>query len=84
AASRPLLARAAASGASPIAMHDLFAAKQIETLLARLVAGQAAEAVGSAAGGAIRIRFRRADDTLVFGQGDDHSILRLRVSIERS
>ena len=84
AASRPLLERAAAPGATPAAIDGLFAAKRIETLLARLVDGQAAEAVGNAAGGAIRIRFRRADDTLVFGRGDDHSIIRLRLSIERS
>ncbi len=84
AASRPLLERPAAPGATPAAIDDLFAAKRVETLLARLVDGQAAEAIGSAAGGAIRIRFHRADDTLVFGRGDDHSIVRLRVSIERS
>ncbi|MEX0814337.1 MAG: cyanophycinase, partial [Dongiaceae bacterium] len=84
AASRPLLERADAPGATPATIDGLFMATRIETLLARLVDGQAAEAVGSAAGGAIRIRFRRADDTLVFGRGDDHSIIRLRLGIERS
>ena len=84
AAARPLLARSAVPGATPVAIDGLFAARQIEALLARLVDAQAAEAAGSAAGGAIRIRFHRADDTLVFGRGDDHTIIRLRVSIERS